>query len=191
MPFHKTREWLTKEKDLGVEDPDCAILSTVTPTGIPHSRVVAIRKIETDSLLFFTQQKTRKVKELLNNPSAAMNFLFTMQQRQITLEGIAKPLSPDENKQFWQTLPRVRQLRFSAYAPTSGQIIQALTDLEKRRKDLEEQFSGKTIPMSEHYCGFRFVPETFIFYTVGSISFSEVLKYSKENDAWTQQLLSP
>lgn len=148
MPFCKTRDWLTKEKSLGVEDPDCAVLATVTHTGIPHSRIVAIRKIETDSLLFFTQQKTRKVNELLNNPAASMNFVLLMQQRQITIEGIAKPLSPEENEQFWQTLPRVRQLRFSAYAPTSGQVIKDINDLETKRKDLEEQFLGQAIPMS-------------------------------------------
>lgn len=184
-------EWLKKESELGVEQPYCAVLATVTSTGIPHSRVVAIREIETDSLLFFTQQKTRKVNELLNNPSASMNFLLTRQERQITLEGTAIPLSKEENMQFWQTLPRERQLRFSAYAPTSGQVIQDLNELEKRKKDLVERFTNQSIPMSEFYYGFRFTPETFIFYTVGSISFSEVIKYSKKRKVWQQQLLSP
>lgn len=185
------RHWLQKEKELGVEQPECAVLSTVTSTGTPHSRVVAIREIETDSLLFFTQKKTRKVAELLNNPSASMNFLFAIQQRQIILEGIATPLSPEENQQFWQTLPRERQLRFSAYAPTSGQVIQNLNQLEKRKSDLAEQYINKPIPVSEHYCGYRLIPESFVFYTSGLISFSEVIKYSKEKDVWQQQLLSP
>lgn len=49
----------------------------------------------------------------------------------------------------------------------------------------------KPIPMSEFYCGFRFIPETFIFYTVGSVSFSEVVKYVKNKEVWEQQLLLP
>lgn len=119
---------------MGIEQPDCAVLSTVTSEGFPHSRVVAIREICVDSLVFFTQQKTRKVAELTNNPHAVINFLLTMQQRQIILEGIAKPLSSEENQEFWETLPRERQLRFSAYASTSGQPIHNLNVLEERKK---------------------------------------------------------
>lgn len=74
---------------------------------------------------------------------------------------------------------------------TSGQVIQDLNELEKRKKDLVERFTNQSIPMSEFYYGFRFTPETFIFYTVGSISFSEVIKYSKKRKVWQQQLLSP
>ena len=67
---------------------------------------------------------------------------------------------------------------------------------EQKTEDTHESFLSALIAsfsifMSEFYVGFRFVPETFIFYTTGSISFSEVVKYTKENDAWTQQLLSP
>jgi pyridoxamine 5'-phosphate oxidase len=191
MPFHQTREWLKKEKELGVEQSDCAVLSTVTSEGIPHSRVVAIREIAEDNLVFFTQQKTRKVAELLNNPHVSMNFLLAMQQRQIILEGIAKPLSFEENQAFWETLPRERQLRFSAYAATSGQPIHDLSVLDEKKKVLMEKFLDISIPMSEFYCGFRFIPETFIFYTVGSVSFSEVVKYMKKKEGWEQQLLSP
>ncbi|HAT9167737.1 TPA: pyridoxamine 5'-phosphate oxidase, partial [Legionella pneumophila subsp. pneumophila] len=55
MPFDMLKEWLNKEKERGIEDPFCAVLSTCSSLGDPHSRVVAIREIETESLLFFTQ----------------------------------------------------------------------------------------------------------------------------------------
>jgi pyridoxamine 5'-phosphate oxidase len=190
-PFNILKEWLNKEKERGVEEPCCAILSSCTSSGDPHSRVVAIREIEADSLIFFTQQKTRKVTELLNNPKACLNFLFAMQGRQVILEGIAIPISLEENEIFWTTLPRERQLRFSVYAPTSGQVIKDLNPLETRKKELIDQFTGLSIPMSEHYFGFRFIPQTWIFYTVGSISFSEVVRYTKVEDNWKKELISP
>ncbi|HFE8530162.1 TPA: pyridoxamine 5'-phosphate oxidase family protein, partial [Legionella pneumophila] len=174
MPSNMLKEWLSNEKERGIEDPACAVLSTCSSSGEPHSRVVAIREIETESLLFFTQQKTRKVTELLNNPKSCLNFLFAMQNRQVILEGTAIPISQEENEAFWSTLPRERQLRFSAYAPTSGLVIKDLNQLETRKKELSDQFAGLPIPMNEYYFGFRFIPKTWIFYTVGSISFSEV-----------------
>ncbi|HAU9884410.1 TPA: pyridoxamine 5'-phosphate oxidase, partial [Legionella pneumophila] len=104
MPSNMLKEWLSNEKERGIEDPACAVLSTCSSSGEPHSRVVAIREIETESLLFFTQQKTRKVTELLNNPKSCLNFLFAMQNRQVILEGTAIPISQEENEAFWSTL---------------------------------------------------------------------------------------
>ena len=191
MPFNKLKEWLGTEKELGIKDPNCAVLSTCNGSGEPHSREVAIREIETESLLFFTQQKTRKVSELLNNPKSSLNFLFSMQNRQVILEGVAIPLSAAENEDFWNTLPRERQLKFSAYAPTSSQVIKNLNQLEVKKKELIEQFDGLAIPVSKDYFGFRFIPETCVFYTVGAASFSEVIRYSKIKDSWKTELVSP
>lgn len=92
-----------------------------------------------------------------------MNFFLTIQQRQIVLEGAVELLTREENEQYWINLPRERQLRFSAYAPTSGQPITSLKVLEERKGELELYFANKNIPMSDDYCGFRFTPETFLF----------------------------
>lgn len=191
MPFDKMAEWLEKEKYLGVKQPNNAVLATVTSMGTPHSRVVAIREIEPNSLVFFTQKKTRKVSELLKNPVASMTFLLSMQQRQIILEGTAHPLSQEENEKFWETLPRERQLRFSARASISEQVTQDLNHLEKRKNELSKEFDHQLIPMNTSYFGFRFTPETFIFYTLSPATFSEVIKYSKEKNNWKQQPLLP
>ncbi|WP_133137048.1 pyridoxine/pyridoxamine 5'-phosphate oxidase [Legionella rowbothamii] len=191
MPFNQLIDWLSKEKELGVMQPECAVLATCTSSGIPHSRVVAIREIKKEGILFFTQKGTRKVSELCTNPAATLNFLFAMQQRQVSIEGIAKPISPEENEHYWMTLPRERQLRFSAYAPTSGQVISCLHQLDKRKRELDSQFANQSIPMCDDYMGFRFQPETFVFYTVETISFSQVLRYRREGDGWINELLSP
>ncbi|MDI9819304.1 MULTISPECIES: pyridoxal 5'-phosphate synthase [unclassified Legionella] len=191
MPFNQLKNLLKQEKQLGVNEPECAVLATVSTEGNPHSRVVAIRKIETESLLFFTQQLSRKVAELQQNPNATLNFWFAMQQRQVILEGVATPLSYEENQAFWNSLPRERQLRFSSYAPTSGKVIEDQTVLKKRKAELISQFADQVIPMSKHYCGFRFTPHTIFFYTIGTTAFSEVIRYSKIDEYWQQAFLSP
>ena len=191
MPFNQLIDWLSKEKEFGVTQPECAVLATCTASGIPHSRVVAIREIKNDSILFFTQKGTRKVSELLANPAATLNFLFAMQQRQVSIEGTEKPISPEENEHYWASLPRERQLRFSAYAPTSGQVVSDLHQLDKRKQELDEQFPNQPIPICDDYMGFRFKPEAFVFYTVEPISFSQVFRFSRVGEEWRKELLSP
>jgi pyridoxamine 5'-phosphate oxidase len=191
MPFNKITEWLNKEKELGCKNPDRAVLATTTSEGIPHSRIVAIREINLDGILFFTQRGARKYSELMHNPHASMTFWFALQQREIIIDGITEPLSNEEREYYWKTMSRERQLRFSAYAPTSGQSISSIDEIENSYHKLSFECEGKEILMSEFYCGFRFVPDIFYFYTLGLDTFSKVMMYKKDKDNWHIKMLSP
>jgi len=190
-PLIKMREWMETEKILGSANADRVVLATCSPEGTPHSRIVAIREITSEGILFFTQRSSRKVAELEHNPRASMTLWLALQQRQVILDGIVKPLTNNENEKFWAALPRERQLRFSAYAPTSGQVIDSLSVLEDQLDALTKKFSGNEIPMSSHYCGFHLIAATMYFYTLGDNVFSESLKFERRQNAWDKQLVSP
>jgi pyridoxamine 5'-phosphate oxidase len=190
-PFAKIHDWIEKEKALGSPSPDRVVLATTTPQGVPHSRLVAVRELTAEGVLFFTQQGTRKTLELGENPDASMTLWLALQQRQVILDGIIHPLSQQENESYWKTMPLDRQLRFSAYAPTSGQPISSLEVLESTLAELIKKFGNAEIPMSEYYCGFRLIPAFIYFYTLGTQTFSEVMRYERTPRGWEEQLLSP
>ncbi len=191
VPILKLNDWLEKERKLGSSNPDRAVLATAGKDNIPHSRVVAIREINEKGILFFTQRGTRKVMELQQNPYASMTLWLPLQQREIIVEGGVIELSREVNEKYWKTLPRDRQLRFAAYAPTSTQPIQSIETINDEYHNLLKQFDRRDVPISEYYCGFRLFPEYFYFYSLGSDDFSELIKYRFNNDQWTEQLLSP
>lgn len=191
MPMIKIKEWLNKEKELGSPNPDRVVLSTATKEAIPHSRIVAIREINENGVLFFTQLGTRKVSELSENPATSLVLWLPLQQRQIVLEGIAQKLTVEENERHWKTMPYDRQLRFSAYAPTSGQKIKSIDEIEKQYNILANCYNKTEIPMSEFYCGFQIFPHVIYFYTLGVDAFSEVKQLTKYNDGWKEEMLSP
>ena len=56
QPIDILKHWLEDEKVRGVSNPQQAVLSTATLASVPHSRVVAIREITEEGLLFFTQK---------------------------------------------------------------------------------------------------------------------------------------
>ena len=119
-----------------------------------------------------------------------MTLWLAMQQREVIIDGIIEALAQDENKYYWETMSRERQLRFSTYSPVSTQPIGSLDELEMAYLTLSTKFTS-TIPMSEFYCGFRLVPKYFYFYTLHADKFSEVIQYFLEQNAWHRQLLSP
>lgn len=191
MPINILTQWLEDEKQLGAPNPQQAVLATATLEGIPHCRVVAIREISNNGLVFFSQRCTRKVQELTTNLHASMTFWFELKQREVIIEGYVKALSTSENEFYWNSQPRERQLRFTTYAPISGQVIESIQLLETKEQQLAVEYQTAPIPMSTEYCGFRIIPQRFCFYTLGSTTFSEVMEYRYQDDEWLLQQLSP
>ena len=192
MPINKLTQWLNKENSVGAPDPAQAVLATSTIDAIPHSRVVAIREISQEGLLFFTQRGTKKVEELNVNPRVSLTFWFELTERQITIEGTVTPLTETENNNYWVAHPRFSQLRFYAYAPTSSQEISSKQILEDKKNTISKQFDGQVIPMHPLYCGYRIKPIKFLFYAYRTDELSDVAAYLKQADgSWVEKIISP
>lgn len=191
LPFKLINEWLEKEKSLGSTYPNRLVLATASKNAIPHSRIVAIREITEESLLFFTQKGTRKTLEMKENPTVSSTIWLPLQQREIIIDGEIQELLPEENLKYWNELPREQQLKFSAYSPISSQPINSIKELEERYEALAIQYENSIVPMTMYYCGYRLIPSTFYFYTLGVETFSEVFKFEKINNQWKKQLISP
>ncbi|MCL9685294.1 pyridoxine/pyridoxamine 5'-phosphate oxidase [Legionella maioricensis] len=190
-PINLLKKWLEEEKGLGVSNPQQAVLSTATLSALPRSRVVAIREINEEGMIFFTQKGTRKVTELINNPVAALTFWFEMSSREVIIEGTVVPLSVEENEVYWNSYPREAQIRFYSYAATSATPIASKEILAKKKSQIELEYHGHPLPMSEFYCGFRFIPDRLVFYAYRIDELSDVAEYVRQENSWMKQLLSP
>jgi len=190
-PFELLNSWLAEENQAGAPNPRQAVLATCAKDAIPHSRVVTLREIDDRGLLFFTQQGTRKVRELIENPLASMTFWFELFQREVIVEGTVKELTEVENKQYWESYPREAQIRFHSYAPTSSQPIAGKHVLENRKMQLEDEYQGKILPLSPFYRGFRLTPERMVFYAYRIDELSDVFEFRHQDGKWVKQWLSP
>lgn len=190
-PITHLQSWLEDEKDAGAPNPQQAVLSTVSSDAKPHSRVVAIREISQQGLVFFTQRNTRKVAELSNNTTISLVFWLELLQREVIVEGDIIPLTEAENAQYWQSYPRTAQIRFYSYAPTSSQAIASRQLLEDKKKTIEKEHQGSELPIHPLYCGFKINPIKLIFYAYLTQELSHVLEYTRVADDWCSQILSP
>ena len=190
-PIQLLKNWLDNESELGAPNSQQAVLCTATPDAIPHGRVVAIREISTEGLLFFTQKTTRKVAELIHHQQASIVFWLELQQRQVVVEGKAEALTVSENLYFWESYPREAQLRFYAYAQTSAQAIASKAELENKKQLIASEYQDQPLPIHPHYQGFRLKPNRFVFYHYRTDELSDVIEYQYTSNAWARQLLSP
>lgn len=190
-PIDKLRQWLDEEKLKGAQYAQHAVLSTHGLNGKPHGRVVAIREIEQDKILFFTQKRTRKVGEIEANPVAAITFWFERNAREVIIEGDAVFLSEAENEKYWYAYPEWAQIRFLSYAPTSGLPIENKQELENKRNQIESANQDSPLPLSPDYCGIYVIPKRVVFYTYRLDELSDVWEYQINEAGVIKKRLSP
>lgn len=190
-PIYLLKKWLDEEKSNGAQYAQHAVLSTLGINGHPHGRVVAIREIEEDRLLFFTQKRTRKVEEINACKSVALTFWFEKNAREVIIEGEAEFLSEAQNEKYWKTYPQWAQIRFYSYASTSGLPIDNKQVLENKRIEIEQYCQNKPLLRPPDYCGISVKPRRFVFYTYRLDELSDVWEYQQEMKNFVKRILSP
>lgn len=190
-PISLLETWIKEEQDAGAQYAQHAILATSDKHSQPRSRVIAIREITDDRLLLFTQKGTQKVADIQTNHQVSLTFWFELHAREVMIEGNAVFLSDTENESYWAGLPKNAQVRFCAYAPTSGQQIEHKQVLEDKKAKLEMSFADSPVPVSEAYCGIAIQPQRFVFYTYRLDELSDVWEARKKDGQMTWSTLSP
>lgn len=190
-PIELLNTWIIDEKSMGAAHAQHAVLSSQGLNGAPHGRIVAIREITNDWVLFFTQKRTRKVLEIKNNKQVALTFWFERCAREVIVEGEACFLSEEENAHYWDAYPKWAQIRFCSYAPTSGEPIDDKQLLEDKLRNLERSSKDAVLPCSPDYCGIAIKPQRFVFYSYRLDELSDVWEYLIDNNKTTQRRLSP
>ena len=159
--------------------------------GHPHGRVVAIREIQPEGFIFFTQKGTRKVEEMTACPNVSLTFWQERLAREVIIEGTAEFLSQSENERYWNTYPKWAQIRFHSYAATSRQPIVDKQVLEDKKRQIEISYKEQALPMSEYYCGVYVRPKRMVFYAYRLDELSDVCEYEYKAGHWVKHLLSP
>jgi pyridoxamine 5'-phosphate oxidase len=129
-PLLLAAQWLDQARiDAAQPNPNAMVLATVDSRGQPSARVVLCKEIAAEAgfLAFYTNYQSRKGRELLANPRAAVVFHWDHRRRQVRAEGQVLPLSDAENDAYFRTRPWQSQL--GAWASHQSEPIPARADL--------------------------------------------------------------
>src|SRR5918997_1905726 len=121
-------------------EPTAFALATVGPEGRPSARVLLLKEVDARGFVFYTNLESRKGRELLAHPRAAMCFHWQPLEQQVRVEGPVAPVSPEEADAYFATRPRGSQL--GAWASPQSRPIDAPGDLERRLEEVERRVAG-------------------------------------------------
>jgi pyridoxamine 5'-phosphate oxidase len=174
---------------LGIELPEATVLATADPGGRPSARFVLLKDVDERGFVFFTDARSRKGRELRDNPHAALVSYWHPSGWQVRVEGRVEPLSAEEAEAYWVTRPRASRL--AAASSRQSAPLRHRRDLLARVEQLRRRLSGRPVPRPRDWTGFRIVPERIEFWRRRAHRLHERELFVRKRGGWSRTLLQP
>jgi pyridoxamine 5'-phosphate oxidase len=190
-PIQQFNLWFEQALAANLIEPNAMTLATATPDGKPSARIVLLKGVSEQGFVFYTNYGSQKGRQLIANPYAALVFLWDKLERQIRIEGKVEKLSSRESLEYFHSRPKASQL--GAWTSAQSQVIPNREILEEKLASLQAQYSGEvTIPLPDHWGGFRVIPDRLEFWQGRPSRLHDRLVYNLETDGnWSISRLSP
>ena len=176
-------------QQLGLDYPQSASLATADAQGRPAVRTVLLKGFDADGFVFYTNQTSRKGRELAENPRAALLFYWQGLKQQVLVEGPVSGVSAAEADAYWATRPL--ESRIGGWASQQSAPLDSRVTLETRYQEYAAKFADGNVPRPPHWSDYRISPDRIEFWEERPFRLHERLCYAKEGEVWTRHLLNP
>ena len=188
-PIEQFQLWLQAAIDSKIPEPNAMTIATCTANGKPSARVVLLKEINKNGFVFFTNYLSRKGRELLENPFAALVFDWHSIERQVRVEGRVEKLSTLDSDVYFNERPREAQI--GAWSSPQSKILNNREELEQRQVSFEEKFNNRKIFRPSNWGGFILLPATIEFWQGRPGRLHDRLVYLRTEEGWTLHRLAP
>ncbi len=188
-PLEQLDRWLADAREAGVEAPMAMTLATAGADGRPSARVVSLKRIEDERLVFTTALWTRKAEELRDDPYAAATFYWPGLGRQVRVEGRTEIAGRALAEELFAARPRSHQLQ--AHVSRQGEEIESLDQLRGRLEELRAELGEGPVPCPDDWGAVRLRPDRIEFWQEGEDRLHSRQLFARSSDGWRQSLLAP
>ena len=188
-PFEQFKLWMHEAIQAEVNEPNAMTLATTNFDGRPAARIVLLKGINEEGLVFFTNYDSDKGKQMRSNPYAALVFFWPELQRQIRVEGLIKKVSENESDDYFFSRPVESQI--GAHASPQSQPIEGRHIIEEKLNELKTLFSETPIIRPKHWGGYVLVPSMFEFWQGRASRLHDRFKFFLDEKDWKSTRLAP
>jgi pyridoxamine 5'-phosphate oxidase len=165
------------------------MLATSDRKNKPSARIVLMKDFDETGFTFFTNYKSKKGKELAENPFAALLFYWAEFERQVRIEGRVKKLTKTESELYFNTRPF--ESKISALASEQSEIIISRTLLEEKFRQLKVQHADGKVPLPDYWGGYKLIPDYFEFWQGREKRLHDRIAYKQQRKNWKIFRLAP
>ena len=188
-PLIRIGQWLKEAEDAGSPLPHAMNVATVNESGFPSSRMVLLKSLSEEGLVFFTDYSSKKGLDLMNNGRAAINFWWAKTNKAIRLEGICSKVSQSLSDDYFNSRPL--DSKISASVSFQSNVIVSYKDLINEAEEFKKNNENEDIKRPQRWGGFIFQPNNIEFWKdeLNRLHLRENFKLS--NTKWKKVFLSP
>jgi pyridoxamine 5'-phosphate oxidase len=183
--------WLEAALAGGMPEPNAMVVATAAGDGAPGARTVLLRGVDARGFRFNTNYRSRKGRELAENPRATLVFPWYQQQRQVVVDGDVSTLGAGESDEYFAKRPRAS--RIAAAASPQSEVIDSRAQLERRFAKIEAEHEGvDDPPRPDHWGGYLVEPRSVEFWQGRRDRLHDRLRFRRTAaGAWVVERLAP
>ena len=188
QPLEQFQRWLSEAIQAKVNEPTAMNLATVGDNGRPQARIVLLKEVAAEGLVFFSNYQSRKGRAMVHNPYAAVTFFWPELERQVRIEGIVQQLNNTDSDAYFKTRPYTS--RIGAWASQQSEVISSKLELMTRAT----KFAAKyllAVPRPPHWGGYVLIPDQFEFWQGRPSRLHYRIQYIWNKANWIRQRLAP
>src|SRR5215831_4266261 len=187
-PLAQFGAWFDEALRSGIALPNAATLATATRKGRPSVRTVLLKGFDSRGFVFYTHYRSRKGRELEENPQAMMLFCWAELERQVGIEGAVTQVSAAESDEYFASRPLGSRL--SATISPQSEVVQSREALEGKLEEASMRWREGP-PRPHLWGGYRLAPERFEFWQGRKDRLHDRLCYRSVSGGWKIERLAP
>lgn len=195
-PLAQFERWFAEARNV-FEEPNSMVLSSVNGAGEVSSRSVLLKGADAQGFTFFTNYRSRKGRDIAENPHVSLLFPWYDLHRQVVIYGEAERVSRETTIAYFQARPHGH--RVGAWASMQSSVLPGgRRELEQRFADADAKYpEGSEVPVPDFWGGFLVRPSAIEFWAGRANRLHDRLRYTapgagaRLDIAWTLERLSP
>ncbi len=187
-PVQQFERWFQAARSAGVPEPNAMTLATVGADGHPSTRVVLVKSFDRSGIVWYTNYRSRKGRDLDLHPFAALQFHWVELEQVVRIEGAVEKVSPQESDEYFQSRPL--DSRIGAWASPQSEVIPGRAMLLANAAKASARF-GMHPPRPDWWGGYRLKPEMWEFWQGRRSRLHDRLRYRLVDGGWVRERLAP
>jgi len=188
-PLLLFQKWYKEAYEKNCAEPHKMVVSTVDESGCPSSRIVYMKELVEEGLVFYTNFESKKGRDIAQNPNVSALFYWDCLERQVRIQGRAVKAPDMIADDYFASRPRGSQI--GAWASRQSESIESREELEMAYLEIEKRFEGKTIPRPEFWGGFLIEPQYLEFWQGRPSRLHDRICFKRQDQQWEVTRINP